>query len=62
MFNRITQHFTQQATSFVLAAMITFSMLGGIERLPTADAEVAVQQAEAGVEQVVVITAKRIQS
>lgn len=66
MFSRITstltQPFTQQATSFALAAMVTLSMLGGVDQLAQPEHEVVAQQGavDTAAEQVVVITGKRI--
>lgn len=60
MINRITHLFSQQATSFVLAAMVTLSMLGGVDQLAQPEHEAVAQQAGAAATQVVVITAKRL--
>jgi hypothetical protein len=60
MFNRITTPLGQQATSFVLAAMVTLSMLGGVNQLAAPGRGATAQQLDGSAEQLVIITASRL--
>lgn len=62
MFKRLTHHFTQQATSFALAAMVTLSMLGGVDQLASGEQDAVAQseRVDPSAQQVVIVTAKRL--
>ncbi len=60
MFSTLFRQAGHQATSFALAAMITLSMLGAVDRLAAPDHEVTAQAVDASAGQVVTITAERL--
>ncbi len=51
---------SRQATSLALAAMLTLSMLGGVDHLATPAHDTSAQSVNSGTEQVVIITAERL--
>lgn len=60
MLNTLTASIAARTTAFALAAMVTLSMLGGVDQLAAPQAGSDAVQVDARAEQTVTITATRL--